>query len=465
MKKEEHNMSNQETLNTQEKREYVLQIAEKLYQNNKAKNEELLYLLMQRLLGDEKPVRKQFVEKLMKRMFVPIESSKVDVMERLLTRYYRDENGKLKQEEKKIREIVSQDKNINDYWETNGKKLLTHQGIMKCADFVGVNFTKPDTVDEPNSNNDRGFYMVVEASSENRMPRSGAGSANEKNAKGDISGSYKFEMAHKRAVGRAFLTHMGLHDVYSSDESDSWSLEEMLKKQLEQQKKQLQQVIQQGKVEQNRLTQLLVEKNGEVKRRNDFIDIMLEYASLDENDEKYPNTRISKIIEKEDYEYLEQLKQHKDKKIAYTVKRLLALHGATVEEKEQIEQVQAAAVQEVAEEQNTNQVQQVAKQEKESENNKVVDNKAKPFELTDITEEENEEEPASKEENNEELISMQEKTVEKEMIKKESALPNNESSQTEANGPKPFDFYDIGDDKGLTTFDFTLDKEEEKKED
>lgn len=461
-------MSNQEILNTQEKREYVLKIAEKLYHNNKAKNEELLYLLMQRLLHDTKSVRKQFVEKLMKKLFVAIEPSRVDVMERFLTRYYRDEDGKLQEEKKKIKEIVSQDKSINDYWETNGKKLLTHQGIMKCADFVEVRFGSPDNIDKPNSNNDHGFYMVVEASSENRIPTFGVGSANTKNATGNISGSFKLEMAHKRAIGRAFLTHVGLHDVYSSEEADAWSMEETLKKQVEQQKKQVQQVIQQGLAEQKRLNQLLLDKEGEVQRRNGFIDRMLEYVSLPEEDEKYPNVRISTIIEKEDYEYVEQLKMHKDKNIAYTAKRLLALHSATIEEKEKIEQIQAAGMNEVTEEKDEKHVQEVI--EKEEEETKVVSthkqvevDKAKPFTLEPISEEVVEEdEPIHQEESDEKIFELESMKSE-EVVKKEVTTHTEETENVET--PKLFELEGIKEEDKFTTVDFTLDEQDETKED
>lgn len=455
-------MSNQEILNTQEKREYVWKIADKHYHNNKAKNEELLYLLMQRLLTDGKDVRKQFVEKLMKKMFVSIEPAKVDVMERFLTRYYRDEEGNIKEEKRKIGEIVSQDKNVKDYWETNGKKLLTHQGILKCADFVGVKFSSPEVVDKPNSNNDKGFFMIVEASSENRIPTIGAGSANDKSSQGEISNSYKFEMAHKRAVDRAFLAHVGLHDVYSSEEADSWSVEEMLRKQVEQQRKQMQQVIHQGKAEQQRLNQLLLEKDGEVKRRNGFIDRMLAYVSLPEDDNKYPNTRILTIIEKEDYEYVEQLKTHEDVNIAYTAKRLLALHGATIEQREEMEQVQKEAEKEITQEQDEKEAKQIVEQtETDSTPKKVENQEGKPFTLENITEEITEEpnEKESVEEND--LIS--EKKESEEVVKKEVTVHAQESKEE----AKPFQLdevnNEIGDINGLTTLDYSWVEEEKEK--
>ena len=319
----------------QEKKEILYSIAEKLYTNYEAKGE-ILYLLIERIVKGEKPVEKEFVERLLKRFFVKQPESKVPVMERFITRYYEDKDGKIKEERKKIKEIVSQDEKDGDFWEADGKQILSLNGILKCAAFADVKFGNLEAVDKPNSNNAKGFYLTVEASSLNRHTTYGTGSANDDNAKSDIANKFKFETAHSRAITRTFLTHVGLFDVYSGVEADDWSKEEHLKRQLNQQNRMLNQTREQAKRE---IDKVKATAKDEISRRNRMIDELAKYVALPPDDEKYPSTYILTIIEKGDYEYAQELTKHSNTNIGWVAKRLLSLNRATIEEQEALEQV------------------------------------------------------------------------------------------------------------------------------
>jgi len=325
----------------QDRREILKDIAQRLYHNEQPKSEQILNLLMQRLYCENKTISKKFATKLVKRLFVTTMEVKIPLMERIVRRYYKDKKGEMQYEEKKIKEIVSSDKKDGDIWSTGSKQLISHAGIKKIADFAEVTFTSPEIIDRPNSNNRKGFYLVVGASSPNRVPTYEVGSAHDENAKNKISDEFRFEMAHKRAMDRALLSHLGFHDIYSSEESDAWSTEENLKLQLSQKNNQIKQITNEGnrtrnemKVENEKLKAEIATLRQDVERRSVFIDKLLSYVALPANDEKYPNQYLSTIVERKDYEYMQGLTKNNDKTIRYAAIRLLKLDAMHIEEQE-----------------------------------------------------------------------------------------------------------------------------------
>ena len=324
-----------------EKREILQEVARRLYRNEQPKSEQLFQLLMHRIYGNEKPITKLFAIKLLNRLFKSTSEVKVPIMERIVKRYYSDEAGKVLYEEKKVKELVSEDAKDGDVWSTGGKQLISHAGIKKIADFAGVTFTSPEIIDKPNNVNRKGFYVIVGASSFNRLTTHEVGSAHDENAKGKISNEFRFEMAHKRAMDRALLSHLGFHDIYSSEESDAWSTEENLRLQLTQKNQQIQNMMSEGKRLRNEMKQgqinfqtELQKLKQDIDKRSVFIDKLLGYVALSENDEKYAKEYLSTIIERKDYEYMNTLTKHNDKTIRYAAIRLLKLDALQIEEQE-----------------------------------------------------------------------------------------------------------------------------------
>ncbi|PGK51472.1 hypothetical protein CN918_27145 [Priestia megaterium] len=325
----------------QDRRDILQEIAQRLYHNEQPKNEQIFHLLMHRLYCESKPISKKTAAKLVKRLFKPTLEVKVPIMERIVRRYYTSEKGDIKYEERKIKELISSDAKDGDVWSTGGKQLLSHAGIKKIADFAQVTFTNPEIIDRPNSNNRKGFYVVVGASSFNRLTTHEVGSAHDDNAKNKISSEFRFEMAYKRAMDRALLSHLGFHDIYSSEESDAWSTEENLRLQISQKNKQVQQMAADGKRIQNEMKQENTRLQAEVQRlqqdvekRSAFIDKLLGYMTLPDTDEKYPKQYLSMIVERKDYDYMQALTKNNDKTIRYAAIRLLKLDAMHIEEQE-----------------------------------------------------------------------------------------------------------------------------------
>jgi hypothetical protein len=235
---------------------------------------------------------------------------KTPLLERLVKRIY-EENGEQKEEFKMVREIISDDPRDGDVWETgDGKVVVSHPGIKKLADFVGAYWEEPRLDDRPNTNNDKGFYFHFTCVFPDGSKGHEVGSANDRTTKNELSNSIKYEMAYKRGQDRSFLnsSYMKMYDIYSADEADAWSKEEMLKRQLEQKDRYIKQIINQGK------SQIAV-KDEVIRKYVNFSDVLLRYVALPKDDEKYPSEYISTIIEREDYEYVQELINHEDKQI------------------------------------------------------------------------------------------------------------------------------------------------------
>jgi len=322
-------------------------------------------------------------------------TKKIPLGERLVKRVY-EENGEKKEEVKKISEIISLNKKDGDSWETvDGKKVISHQGILKLADFVGAHWLEPRIDDKPNSNNDRGFYFHFTCVFPDGSTAMEVGSANDINARSDISNQHKYEMAYKRGMDRSFLNsrYMKLYDVYSADEADTWSKEKMLEAQLEAKEKQIKEYTEKLMDE----IMKRKEETAKVVKRNEFIDKLITYMALPEGDGKYPRTYIQLIIEDGDTDYVENLKQHEDENIRFAAVRLLKLHTHKAKQKEKEEQeareleereVQNAQVQTTSDEENNENEPVVTSSEglQKDEPKITINNSSKPFDIQKIEE-------------------------------------------------------------------------------
>lgn len=360
---------------------------------------------------------------------------KVPLLERLVKRIFTEE-GEQKEEYKKVKEVISEDPRDGDVWETgDGKVVISHTGIKKLADYVGAEWDEGELDDRPNSNNDKGFYFRITCRFPDGSKSKEVGSAHDKNAKGDISLSHKYEMAYKRAQDRAFLnsSYMKMYDVYSAEESDSWSKEEMLKRQLEQQERYIKETLANGNAQ-------LQAKEDTLRRYIAFSDRLLYYVALPQDDEKYPGEHITSIIEREDYEYLQRLQKSDDKTMVYIVNRLLKLSNLTLEEQTARDEAEAST--------QFNEATEEQKQEV------VTDNQSTDNVVNEqTTEVVSEASTQNHEQNTESSVPILEK-----------AGPTGEK-QVKNEQPKPFTLEPIGDDGDeLETVDFRLGDDTEDRE-
>lgn len=236
----------------------------------------------------------------------------MDVLERQVVKGELVDGEYQTQEVKKIKEIIDLDM---DVWEADGRVIITHNGVLKLAEFVGATWDEPRLDDRPRRENDNGFYYLITCRFPDGSSSFESGEASDLNTDKDrksIDYRYKQSMALKRGMDRSFLrsTFMKLYDVYSEEEAEYFknNSTNALKKKLRQAEETV------GK---------FVEKQ---KRMKSMVFEFYEYVALDDQDAKYPKEYVVNVWRNyKDLDYLKQLLEEKkgEKVLHWSIQQII----------------------------------------------------------------------------------------------------------------------------------------------
>lgn len=222
--------------------------------------------------------------------------------------------GEIKEEIKTIGEIINAEKDVLQL--ENGNYVIRKSGIQKMADYVGAYWKKPEVIDTPTINNNKGFYVIVECVFPDGTSNFAPGESSEKNNK--FVSDYMFITAVNRAKAASFLrsSYMELHDVYSDDEADAF--QEKMKENS-------------GSVNKKEMEKLAVKQKQYVS----MIQEMSKLIALPDEDEEYPKAYVYEVWDiHKDLDYLKKLTEHENKVIQFIAKNKLKEAEKEVSEEE-----------------------------------------------------------------------------------------------------------------------------------
>lgn len=207
-------------------------------------------------------------------------------------------------EEKKVKEIIDPE---TDVWEARGKVIISHNGVLKLAAYVGATWDEPRLDDKPREENGNGFYYIITCRFPDGTSSFETGEASDYNTDAKrmtLDYRYKQSMAIKRGMDRSFLrsAYMKMYDVYSEEEAEDFK-EDI---------KTLKQTISKLRKNESKMKAIIYE--------------IKDYIALGPDDEKYPNEYIVNIWKNyRDIEYLQELKETKknEKALLFAINQVL----------------------------------------------------------------------------------------------------------------------------------------------